>query len=99
MRQNVIIRNMNMEVPDMDYYLITFSNTHSAIAAQKFLKGKLDFIVMPTLREISNSCGISLKIVNTSIIEIKEQMNSFEADPTMYAIYFVGSNGLIEKIS
>ncbi len=83
----------------MDYYLITFSNTHSAITAQKFLKGKLDFIVMPTLREISNSCGISLKIVNASIIELEELMNLFEANQSMYTIYFIGSNGLIEKKS
>ncbi len=83
----------------MDYYLITFSNTHSAIAAQKFLKEKLDYTVMPTLREISNSCGISLKIVNASIIEIEEQMNLFETNPSMYTIYFVESNGTITKIA
>ncbi|MFA9464822.1 MAG: DUF3343 domain-containing protein [Velocimicrobium sp.] len=81
----------------MDYYLITFSNTHSAIAAQKFLNGKLQFCVMPTLREISNSCGISLKIVNASLEEIKQQMQLFDTSPSMYAIYFIQSNGVIEK--
>ena len=83
----------------MDYYLITFSNTHSAIAAQKFLTGKLDFLVMPTLREISNSCGISLKIANASIETIEEQMRLFDTNHSMYTIYFIGKDGIIEKKS
>lgn len=83
----------------MDYYLITFSNTHSAIAAQKFLTGKLDFLVMPTLREISNSCGISLKIVNASIEQIENYMHSFETNHSMYTVYLISSDGKIEKKS
>lgn len=83
----------------MDYYLITFSNTHSAIAAQKFLTGKLDFLVMPTLREISNSCGISLKIISASLEQIETYMVQFESDHSMYNIYLVYKNGSIEKKS
>ena len=73
----------------MGYYLITFSNTHAAMAAQKFLKGKLSFYVMPTLREISNSCGISLKINSSAYEEIMEAMKDFPINDGMYKIYLI----------
>ena len=44
-----------------EYDLFTFDSTHAAIAAQALLE---DFspIVMPTLREIRASCGMSLRL-------------------------------------
>lgn len=73
----------------MDYYLITFSNTHTAIAAQKYLEGNLSYQVIPTLREISNSCGISLKITSATCEEIMICMNQYPIDKNMYKIYYV----------
>jgi len=43
------------------YYLAVFESAHQAIAAQQLLQD-LEVVVMPTLREISASCGISLRI-------------------------------------
>ncbi len=80
----------------MEYYLITFSSTHAAIAAQNFLKGKLMFHVMPTLREISNSCGISIRINNVSLEEIKRQMQGFPVGDKMFKIYFIAPNQITE---
>lgn len=44
-----------------EYYLFTFDSTHYAIRAQKLLTG-LHTVTMPTLREISASCGISVRV-------------------------------------
>lgn len=71
----------------MEYYLITFSNTHSAIAAQSFLKDKLPFIVMPILREMSSSCGISIKIESTAYSAIKSFLELCFPNSSMYKIY------------
>lgn len=73
----------------MEYYLITFSSTHAAIEAQKELKGKFSFQVMPTLRVISSSCGISLKVKASTLKEIKDCMNCSTLGEGMYKIYFV----------
>lgn len=94
----------------MTYYLITFTNTHTAIAAQKFLTDKIDFCIMPTLREISNSCGISIRI-NTSSCKLgnyctEEQtaqsifqlMTQSMIPSNMYQIYYV-SNGSIHPLT
>lgn len=80
----------------MEYLLITFSSTHAAIAAQEYLKGKISFYVMPTLREISNSCGISIRINSSSYEEIKIQMKHFPMAEDMYKIYLVTSNEIKE---
>ena len=44
------------------YYLYTFESTHGAIAAQKLLKDRMQATIMPVLREINASCGISVRI-------------------------------------
>lgn len=43
------------------FILITFASTHSAMKAERILAA-LKPIMMPTLRQISTSCGMSLKI-------------------------------------
>lgn len=82
----------------MEYYLIAFSNTHSAIAAQKYLEGNLYYQIIPTLREITNSCGISLKITSATREEILACMNQYPISKDMYKIYFVSGN-LIQQIN
>lgn len=82
----------------MEYYLIAFSNTHTAIAAQKYLEGNLTYQIIPTLREISNSCGISLKITSATYEEIMTCMKQYPINKDMYKIYFVNDD-LIQQIN
>ena len=45
-----------------EYCLITFSTTHAALKAEKVLeKGDLVFLIVPTPREISAGCGLSVR--------------------------------------
>ena len=74
----------------MKYYLFVFPNTHSAIAGQKYLEGKVPFAVMPTLREISDSCGISLRIKEENFENAKEILNN-TAEMEMFTAYYVES--------
>lgn len=43
------------------YVLLVFDSTHTALRSEELLTG-LDARMMPTLREISASCGISLRL-------------------------------------
>lgn len=70
-----------------DYYSITFQSTHSAIASEKYLSQAIKVRIMPTLREISNSCGISIRIDPKDYEEAKEKMENFTVED--YHIYFV----------
>ncbi|MBO8158349.1 DUF3343 domain-containing protein [Thermosyntropha sp.] len=45
------------------YCLLTFNTTSHALKAEKVLKSmEAEFLVVPTLREISSSCGLSVKV-------------------------------------
>lgn len=45
-----------------EFYLYTFVSTSNALKAEKVLKDQqADFLMIPTLREISSSCGLSIK--------------------------------------
>ena len=47
----------------MDYYLIAFQSANAAIASQKMLQGRrFSVMIMPTLRDITAHCGISLRV-------------------------------------
>ncbi len=53
------------------YYTIAFNSTHSAVAAEKYLSGAINVTVMPTLRKITASCGISLRIESCDFESLK----------------------------
>lgn len=88
----------------MSYYLISFSNTHTAIATQKFLSGKIDFCIMPTLREISHSCGISIRInekelscesiTNNYPYSLFQLMKEASISSNMFQIYYVADSSI-----
>lgn len=44
------------------FYVITFESTHLAISTEKLLLASVAVEMVPTPREISASCGLSLKI-------------------------------------
>lgn len=79
----------------MEYYLITFVNTTTAMTAQKSLKGKLDFHIMPTLREISGSCGISMKIQPSALAEAQTYMKELFPASSLYRFYHITARGCI----
>ena len=46
-----------------DYCVVTFASTSGALKGEKLMKADdREFVVMPTPREITASCGLSLKI-------------------------------------
>ncbi|MEL7609370.1 MAG: DUF3343 domain-containing protein [Bacillota bacterium] len=42
--------------------MLSFDSTHQALYAQSRLSKRIPVCVMPTLREVSKSCGISLRV-------------------------------------
>ncbi len=55
-----------------EYGLTTFKSTHYAIQAEKILKeNDIFFKTIPTPREVSHSCGLSLLFTLESIDKVK----------------------------
>ncbi len=54
-----------------NYYMLSFESTHAAMGAEKYLSAQMPICAMPTLRAVSASCGISLRVEedNFSLLE------------------------------
>ncbi len=68
------------------YCLIVFDSTHAAIAAERPLKA-LSPAVMPTLRAITASCGMSLRLKQEQTEQAQALMASSSIDPKLYRFY------------
>lgn len=58
------------------YYLFAFNSTHFAISAENYLSKSIPVTIMPTLRKITSSCGISLRIEPENYSEAVNLINS-----------------------
>ncbi|MDD3349633.1 MAG: DUF3343 domain-containing protein [Eubacteriales bacterium] len=71
----------------MEYYVITFSNTHGAISGEKFLKAEFPIVVMPAPRDVSKGCGIAVRFNPGDLQGILKRLESFPIDKKMYSIH------------
>ncbi len=78
----------------MEYYLFTFVSTHGAIASKQYLGEQMEIRIMPTLREISNSCGISIRVKPENFEKAKELMEQGSVHD--YKIYHVSGKKVEE---
>lgn len=57
----------------MEYFIITFPNTHSAMACEEKLRNnKINIIVIPTPTSITRSCGIAIRFKSEDYGSITE---------------------------
>ncbi len=71
-----------------EFFLFTFISTSNALKAEKILKNYCaEFIMIPTLREISSSCGLSIKIAPHNLEEYQAVLQS--SNVTVEEIYHV----------
>ena len=74
------------------YWLFAFDSPHAAIQAQRLLSS-CGAVVMPTLRSITASCGMSLRLRDESIDEAKLILRGSSIDPALYRLYRVEQEG------
>ena len=74
------------------YWLFAFDSPHAAISAQKLL-ASCGAVVMPTLRSITASCGMSIRIADEQIARAKGLMHDSTIDPALYRLYRVEQEG------
>jgi len=74
------------------YFLFAFDSPHAAISAQRLLDS-CGAVVMPTLRSITASCGMSLRLRTDRINKAQEIMRASAIDPSLYRLYLVEQEG------
>lgn len=82
-----------------DYLMISFENTHSAIQTERLLGQHFKVVTMPTLRAVTQSCGISLRLAAEDYEPVREMVAESGLSPELYAIYLVNSNKNILELS
>lgn len=81
------------------YCVITFSSTSHALKAEKIMKeNEREFIITPTLREISSSCGLSLKFKPENLeLFYAELMKKNIAIDEVYEVEVIGKKTFLNK--
>lgn len=81
------------------YLMISFENTHSAIRTERLLEQYFKVATMPTLRTVTQSCGISLRLAAEDYEPARKMVAESGLSPQMYAIYLVDSNKNVLELS
>lgn len=59
------------------FYVVSFDSTHHAIKAEKLFKEhNLNIRMMPTPREITASCGLSIRFEAGDLEEVQEMIST-----------------------
>lgn len=80
-----------------DFGVITFSTTSQALKAEKVLQQKkAEFVMIPTPREVSASCGLSVKVYLDGIEEICSILRREKVD--ISGVYHIDRTGEASKV-
>lgn len=76
-------------------YLISFESTHYAIMIEKKLKELYKVNMIPTPREITASCGLSIKFSNEDLNGVESILSGF--DKEMFDVYKIKTANTIKE--
>ena len=71
----------------MNYIILIFESTHKVLKTEQILlENKINFDIIPTPKEISSDCGMSIKINPsfTNVEFVKSLLKSAKLDFTIY---------------
>lgn len=83
------------------FYVVVFESTHYAISAEKLFKDKgYKFDIIPTPREITHSCGLSIRFASEELESIKVTMEEGKiAIKGIYQIQKIANEKTVKQIS
>ena len=77
----------------MDYDMAAFSSTYAALLAQRAGAEVAAVQVMPVLREVSQGCGIALRLPPEALERVRGALAACGLKPEEYAFYAVSGQG------
>ena len=64
-----------------EMYIVSFNSTHHAIRTEKvFIENEIKCTTLPTPREITASCGISIRFLFEDLNKVKDALEVSEVD-------------------
>lgn len=77
----------------MDYYMLSFRSTHTAITTQKLLECVCPIHTMPVLREVSAGCGIAVRFSPEYLAVVRSALCTSLLSPEEYTLCAVTGSG------
>lgn len=71
---------------DNVFYVISFDSTSHAIQTEKLIKEHFKIATIPTPREITHSCGLSIKINSDDLERIKSFFETIRSPCSLYSL-------------
>lgn len=83
---------------DQEFYVISFESTHHAIQTEGRLKKEFSIETIPTPREISASCGLSIKFSLETFSEVMKALGADQEKVSVFKIKKRGKNKTVTKV-
>lgn len=83
---------------EKEFYVIVFESTHHAIKTENMLKTKFRIETIPTPREISASCGLSIKFSTEVFSEIMGTLDQEKESFNVFKIRKKDNNKAITRV-
>ena len=68
------------------FYVLSFDSTSHAIQSEKRIKESFEIVTIPTPREISGSCGLSIKFLSSDPERIKAFVLQLSVPCSLYRL-------------
>ena len=68
------------------FYVVSFNSTNHAIQSEKILAGQFKIAVIPTPREITQSCGLSIRIYDYGLDKITDFLAGLTVPCRLYRL-------------
>lgn len=82
-----------------EFYVIAFESTHHAIQTEKDLRTKFKIETIPTPREISASCGLSIKFSKDLFTDVTDLLKKDEKKYSVFRVERIGGQRQITKVT
>ena len=82
-----------------EHCLLTFASTHAALRSEKLLRQRgVPFLLIPTPREISAGCGLTLRVLCDQVQEVQEILAAAGVSPEECSPHRkAGAGSLLDK--
>ncbi|KXG73885.1 DUF3343 domain-containing protein [Thermotalea metallivorans] len=84
---------------EKEFYVISFDSTHHALKTEKLLKGRFPVEMIPTPREISASCGLSIKFSKAIFDPVMEMLKEDQGEYKVFRIEKSSNGRHVTKVS
>jgi hypothetical protein len=75
------------------YYILTFHSTADVIRCEKYLKSYCRCAIMPIPRELSDSCGLAIRLLLSAEKDVLSLCKELPASATLYRYYLKRQDG------